>query len=567
MTTSLPFVSAVMAAYNYERYLPEAIDSALAQDYPADLLEIIVVDDGSTDGTPELAKRYASEHPGRVRYVRQDNAGLAAATTRGLREARGGLITLLDADDMWVTSRTRLLVDALERTPEAGLVYGDMEVIDGDGRTLARSWLTEAAQTPFRGRVAARLLRSNFVIAPSLMFRARFRDRVCPIPSFFPAQDWYIAARVAPVADIEFVPAVVARYRRHGANMSHGKDTPADIARLFRRDVDMRRWMLANLRSSELTVEDLADAYEYLCQTLLFVACAEDLRPESVVEVTEADRERAAYELTAGRTALARADFVTAGGHFLAALAGDPFNAGARDGLDHARRRLIVPMPRAVEAPARSDCHLKPGYTSRTVAEYVVDVAQEGDGIVRQPDVYSRAADVATRLGATRIIDLGAGAGGKLVALAPDFEILGLDYGPNVEIARRAFPAAIWREHDLDSAGPLPLTPEQLQGAVVVCANVIEHLLRPEFLLDNLREVLPSIEALVISTPDRDTTPGPDDFGPPADPSRVREWNLHEFAALLETEGFEHGELALTGSQILATLYPVAARAQLPAAA
>ncbi len=567
MTSSLPVVSAVVTAYNYERYLGDALDSALAQDYPADRLEIIVVDDGSTDGTPDLARRYAAEHPGRIRYIRQDNSGLAAATTRGLQEARGELITLLDADDAWVTSRTRLLVDALERNPGAGLVYGDMEVIDGDGRTLARSWLTEAAQTPFRGRVVAHLLRSNFVIAPSLMFRAAFRDRVCPIPSFFPAQDWYIAARVADVAEVDFVPAVVARYRRHGGNMSNGKDTQTDIARLFRRDVGMRRWMLANLRSSELTVEDLADAYEYFWQTLLFVAHTEDVRIESVVEVTAADRERAVHELTAGGTALARADFVTAAGHFLAALAAHPFNARARDGLDHARRRLIVPTPRAVEAPGRSDYHLKPGYAARCVAEYVVDAAQEGDGIVRHHDVYARAADVATQLGATRIIDLGAGAGGKLAALAPDFEILGVDYGPNVEIARRAFPAATWREHDLDAAGGLPLTPEQLRGSVVVCANVIEHLLRPELLLEKLREILPSIEALVISTPNRDTTSGPEDFGPPADPSRVREWNVEEFAALLEAWGFEHGELALTGSHILATLYPVAARAAGPLAA
>ena len=251
MSTSFPLVSAVVTAYNYERYLGDALDSALAQDYAADRLEVVVVDDGSTDGTPDVARRYAAEHPERIRYIRQDNAGLAAATTRGLHEARGDLITLLDADDAWVTSRTRLLVDALGRNPRAGLVYGDMEVIDGDGRTLARSWLAEAAQTPFRGRVAAHLLRSNFVIAPSLMFRSRFRDRVCPIPSFFPAQDWYIAARIADVAEVDFVPAVVARYRRHGANMSHGKDTQADIAKLFRRDLGMRRWMLANLRSSE----------------------------------------------------------------------------------------------------------------------------------------------------------------------------------------------------------------------------------------------------------------------------------------------------------------------------
>ena len=179
MTSSQPFVSAVMAAYNYEGYVAEALESALAQDYPADRLEVIVVDDGSTDGTSEIANGYAERFGGRIRYIRQDNAGLAAATSRGLQEARGELITLLDADDVWLASRTQLLVAALSRNPKAGLVYGDMQVIDGDGRTIAESWLEEARQTPFRGLVAAHLLRSNFVIAPSMMVRASLKERFC----------------------------------------------------------------------------------------------------------------------------------------------------------------------------------------------------------------------------------------------------------------------------------------------------------------------------------------------------------------------------------------------------
>jgi glycosyltransferase involved in cell wall biosynthesis/SAM-dependent methyltransferase len=566
MSESPPLVSAVVAAYNYERYLGEALDSALAQDYPADRLEIIVVDDGSTDDTPDIAQRYAREHPERIRYIRQDNAGLAGATTRGLNEARGELITLLDADDAWVTSRTRLLVDALRRNPNAGLAYGDMEVIDGDGRTLAPSWLTEAQQTPFRGRVAAHLLCSNFVIAPSLMVRAALRDRFSPIPSFFPAQDWYIAARVAEVMEVDFVPAVVARYRRHGANMSHGKHTPADVAKLFRRDVGMRRWMLANLRSDELTVEALAAAYDYFGQTLLYVAQTENRRLEDFVGVSDDDRRRAEAEVSAGRSALAEGGFAAAASHFLAALAADPFNASARDGLDNAKRRLIVPLPRANRASASNGHahHIKPGYVTRRDPDYYVDLVEERTGVVQQPDVYARAAEVATRLGARRIIDLGAGSGGKLAALAPRFEILGLDHGPNVEIARRKHPHAAWREHDLDSPGPLPLEAGQIEGSILVCANVIEHLVHPEHLLENLRRLLPSAGALVLSTPERDLTRGPEDSGPPADPTRVREWNVQELAALLEHHGFDRGEVGLTRSDdagagertILAVLYP-----------
>jgi len=574
MASDLPFVSGIVAAYNYERYLEEALESALAQDYPPDRLELIVVDDGSTDGTSDIARRYANDSGGRIRYIRQDNAGLAAATTRGLQEARGDLITLLDADDVWLTSRTRLLVAALARNPDAGLVYGDLEVIDAEGRTIATSWLQEASQTPFRGRVVAPLLRSNFVMAPALMVRAALRERFCPIPSFFPAQDWYIAARVAAVAEIDFVPAAVARYRRHGANMSHGNHTPHEIAAHLHRDVGMRRWMLANLRADHLTVEDLADAYAYFSSTLSFVAHTQHVELERLVEVSETDRTRAAHEVSAGQSALAEAEFVSAASHFVAALAADPFTPEARDGLDYTTRRLVVPRPRRIGATQdenrAGEYHLGADYTCRDAPHYHVDLGEGRGGREGHAEVYARAAGVATTLGATRIIDLGAGGGGKLAALHPRFEILGVDYGPNIEISRRRFPAGTWREHDFDQPGPLPLTPEELSGSVVICANVVEALLRPETLLGNLRALLDSAEAVVISTPDRDLIHGPADAGPPTDVCRVREWNLQEFAALLEATGLEHGDLGLASAEdagarqhtILAVLYPDAERAE-----
>ena len=86
---SIPLVSAIVTAYDYERYVAEALDSALAQDYPADRLEVIVVDDGSTDDTARIVRGYEERSGGRIRYLHQENAGLAAATTTGIREARG----------------------------------------------------------------------------------------------------------------------------------------------------------------------------------------------------------------------------------------------------------------------------------------------------------------------------------------------------------------------------------------------------------------------------------------------------------------------------------------------
>ena len=118
MSSQWPSVSVVICAYNYERFVAESVDSALAQEYPADRLEIIVVDDGSTDATPDILARYAD----RVRVVRQRNAGLIAATTRGIEESTGDLVALLDADDAWRPDKLRRQAALLQARPEVGLV-------------------------------------------------------------------------------------------------------------------------------------------------------------------------------------------------------------------------------------------------------------------------------------------------------------------------------------------------------------------------------------------------------------------------------------------------------------
>jgi glycosyltransferase involved in cell wall biosynthesis len=88
-----PTVTVVVPAYNLARFLPAALDSALGQDWPAAALDVVVVDDGSTDDTPAVLERYA----GRVRVVRQPNGGLVRAVDRGLADVRGEYVALLDA--------------------------------------------------------------------------------------------------------------------------------------------------------------------------------------------------------------------------------------------------------------------------------------------------------------------------------------------------------------------------------------------------------------------------------------------------------------------------------------
>src|SRR5687767_5351505 len=92
-----PRVSVVLTCYNYARYLPEAVESVLSQ--TVDDFELIIVNDGSTDRTAEVAGRFLTD--ARVRYIYQENGGQAKAKNRGIREARGAFIAFLDADDVW----------------------------------------------------------------------------------------------------------------------------------------------------------------------------------------------------------------------------------------------------------------------------------------------------------------------------------------------------------------------------------------------------------------------------------------------------------------------------------
>jgi GT2 family glycosyltransferase len=124
-------VSVLIPTYNRAYCLPRAVDSALAQTYPH--VEVLIVDDGSKDSTPELVReRYGSEP--RVRYVRQANGGVSAARNHGLRIARGEFVAFLDSDDVWKPWKLHIQLACLRRLPAAGMIWSDMEAVDPEGR-------------------------------------------------------------------------------------------------------------------------------------------------------------------------------------------------------------------------------------------------------------------------------------------------------------------------------------------------------------------------------------------------------------------------------------------------
>jgi hypothetical protein len=344
-----PTVSVVIATYNFERFLARAIDSVLDQDYPAEAIEVIVVDDGSTDGTSELMKAY----DGRVKYVRKENGGHLSTFSRGIGEATGDYIALLDGDDEWLPHKLREQVALLEARPDLGLVHGDMRVVDQHGAVLADSFFAERGIANVEGDLLWALMRHNTITTSAVLVRASLRDRFHPIPDWARVQDWWISLRVAEVAGIGCIHEPIVDYRRHGSNLNHGRQGRRR-AELLRAELPLRRWLLTGSAVEKLSGRDAAAA-------LLALERAADGAGEGLDltrrELLPADRTAGEARLAAG-TAAADVDVATR--HFVAALAHDPWNAIARRELAAAGRRggwvaapgaqTAAPM---VAAPAR----------------------------------------------------------------------------------------------------------------------------------------------------------------------------------------------------------------------
>jgi hypothetical protein len=321
-------VTCVVPAYNYAEYVVDAVRSALAQDYPAALLDVVVVDDGSTDGTGELLERTFGDEP-RVTLIRQANQGFVAAMNRGIAAATGDLIGLLDADDRWPPDRLRRQVAIMEAKPSVGLVHGDLRMVGRQGETVNPSFFAYSRFQPARGRVLGALIRQNHVTTAAMLMRASLRERFLPIPEELVYPDWYMAARIAEVAEVDFPDGTVADYRLHGDNMGNGRG-PQKFFNDMRNNVRIQRWMLRHLDLASVSIDELHQVVETMAFNAARAASELGCWPGDVLPVDPADREEAA-----ARRAGARAADEAGRGHeavigFAQAFAADPFDGAAR---------------------------------------------------------------------------------------------------------------------------------------------------------------------------------------------------------------------------------------------
>jgi glycosyltransferase involved in cell wall biosynthesis len=205
----LPLVSIITPSFNQARFLEETIRSVLEQDYPN--LEYILVDGGSSDGSPEIIQRYKERLSW---WVSEPDLGQTDAINKGFARARGEILAWLNSDDTYLPGAITQAVDFLKSHPDVGMVYGDANLIDEQGNVIGKF---PARQTNYKK------LRRGFVHIPqqASFFRASLWRQVGPLdPSFYFAMDYDLWVRLARLAPLIHYPRPWANFRLHESGKS-----------------------------------------------------------------------------------------------------------------------------------------------------------------------------------------------------------------------------------------------------------------------------------------------------------------------------------------------------------
>ena len=204
-------VSILIPVFNMGKYLAQTIESALRQTYKN--IEIIVINDGSSDRSADIALSYKDS----ITYVYQDNKGLCSALNTGLRIAQGDFVALLDHDDVLMPEKIERQVDVFRRNPEYGLVFTNGVRIDGAGQTIKESFFSDYVP---EGRIFKELFLRMSVSGPTMMFPRSVLDMVGDFDTDCLVQDYQMALKIAYHYPIGYLDEKLYAHRWHGANTS-----------------------------------------------------------------------------------------------------------------------------------------------------------------------------------------------------------------------------------------------------------------------------------------------------------------------------------------------------------
>ncbi|MDX2031122.1 MAG: glycosyltransferase [Blastocatellia bacterium] len=212
--TTLPRISVIIPTYNRAAYLAEAVDSALAQRGVE--VEVIIVDDGSTDDTADVVRRCSDRWGQRVAYLTQENAERSVARNHGLRRATAEYVAFLDSDDVWRETHAESCIAALRRCPEAIAAYSEYGLIDADGGRIRER---VSRPIPDRDRLLRALCLKEVILHPTEVVLRR--DRLGGDGLFDPeipgAEDWLLWIELAGRAPMVSTGSATVWMRSHGA--------------------------------------------------------------------------------------------------------------------------------------------------------------------------------------------------------------------------------------------------------------------------------------------------------------------------------------------------------------
>lgn len=259
----MPTVSAVLSSYNYGAYISQAIESVLAQSF--DDLELIIVDDASVDDSRQIIERYArADSRIRTKY-HSENLGVSKTINDGWSMARGKFIANISADDMWMKDKLESQVKVLEKDEDL-VVWSEGEIIDGKGAPTGELFthIHGAAQRKKSGGILAELLKGNFILASSRIFKRQNLQGRNYNESLKHLGDYQFAVDMAKDYDYYFFERPLAKYRIHGKNT-----VQVDLAGHYRDSIALNRYFLQTYGRGMSNDTKIKVMYSLFCGMIL----------------------------------------------------------------------------------------------------------------------------------------------------------------------------------------------------------------------------------------------------------------------------------------------------------
>jgi glycosyltransferase involved in cell wall biosynthesis len=224
----MPLVTVLVNTYNHERFIAQALSSVLEQDFPAEDIQTIVVDDGSTDSTAEIAGRFTPT----MQYIRKPNGGQVSAFHAGIAEAGGQIIAFLDGDDWWAKDKLSQVVAAFERYSDIAAVGHGYFEVDEEGSQRSIILPETECRVDFATSESARFAANLRVFGGTsrMAMRRSVLDRTLPVPGELPFFDNFIFTQGIAISGAILLPLPLCYYRIHSGNLYASES--ADQARL-----------------------------------------------------------------------------------------------------------------------------------------------------------------------------------------------------------------------------------------------------------------------------------------------------------------------------------------------